>query len=175
MRRTSYDWFLLAEPVPVKITENLYEIQRPRASVDMMQRQNSFRGFSKLAETSPFKRQMSLRLDELSATTDRLKRFVEEDGLATTASTAHSAQHAASEFFSVSWDYIWCGDWKALLRPSIFICIILLLIPWLRLLQMWSLCCMDCCCGWCKLDFTCSVPLSCCSIVMLCRFAKCCF
>lgn len=175
MRRTSYDWFLLAEPVPVKITENLYEIQRPRASVDMMQRQNSFRGFSKLAETSPFKRQMSLRLDELSATTDRLKRFVEEDGLATTASTAHSAQHAASEFFSVSWDYIWCGDWKALLRPSIFICIILLLIPWLRLLQMWSLCCMDCCCGWRKLDFTCSVPLSCCSIVMLCRFAKCCF
>ena len=40
-------------------------VERPRASEDMLQRQASFRGFSKLSDNSPFKRQLSLRLNEL--------------------------------------------------------------------------------------------------------------
>lgn len=80
-------------PVPVKKPENLYEIQRPRASVDMLQRQSSFRGFSKLAETSPFKRQLSLQLEQ-SSTTNNPRHFVVENGA---MNASHQASHVPCE------------------------------------------------------------------------------
>lgn len=59
------------EPVPVRKIENPYAVQRPHASVDMLERQGSFRGFTRLAESSPFKRNISLRLNELPSTLER--------------------------------------------------------------------------------------------------------
>ena len=46
-------------------------VERPRASSDMLLRQASFRGFTKLSDNSPFKRNMSLRLNELPSTLAR--------------------------------------------------------------------------------------------------------
>ncbi|KAK2149170.1 hypothetical protein LSH36_463g01019 [Paralvinella palmiformis] len=66
---------IVAEPVPLKPQENPHAVQRPHATVDMLQRQFSFRGFQKLGETSPFKRQLSLRMNELPSTLDRQKTF----------------------------------------------------------------------------------------------------
>lgn len=37
----------------------------------MLQRQNSFRGFSSLNQASPFKRQLSLRIADLPSTQER--------------------------------------------------------------------------------------------------------
>lgn len=37
----------------------------------MLQRQNSFRGFSSLNQASPFKRQLSLRIGDLPSTQER--------------------------------------------------------------------------------------------------------
>jgi len=51
--------------------ENPYAVQRPHASVDMLERQGSFRGFTRLADSSPFKRNISLRLNELPSTLER--------------------------------------------------------------------------------------------------------
>jgi len=51
--------------------ENPYAIQRPHASADMLERQGSFRGFTRLADSSPFKRNISLRLNELPSTLER--------------------------------------------------------------------------------------------------------
>ena len=51
--------------------ENPYAVQRPHASADMLERQGSFRGFTRLAESSPFKRNISLRLNELPSTLER--------------------------------------------------------------------------------------------------------
>jgi len=62
--------------------DNRFEVQRPHAPAELLQRQGSFRGFSRLAETSsPFKRQMSLRLDELSVNSDRMVEYTQEGGL----------------------------------------------------------------------------------------------
>lgn len=49
---------------PIK-PQNPHAIERPHAPVKMLERQGSFRGFTHLASQSPFKRQLSLRLDEL--------------------------------------------------------------------------------------------------------------
>lgn len=63
---------IISEPVPVKKVDNLYAVQRPHASQNMLLRQGSFRGFPKLQETtSPFKRTISLRLNELPSTLQR--------------------------------------------------------------------------------------------------------
>jgi len=59
------------DPVPVCRVENPYAIQRPHASADMLERQGSFRGFTRLADSSPFKRNISLRLNELPSTLER--------------------------------------------------------------------------------------------------------
>jgi len=74
-RNTENILFYLTEPVPLKPQENPHAVQRPHATVDMLQRQFSFRGFQKLGETSPFKRQLSLRMNELPSTLDRQKTF----------------------------------------------------------------------------------------------------
>lgn len=73
---------IVAEPVPFKQTELPFAVQRPHAPADILDRQGSFRGFNKLAESSPFKRNTStsLRLSELPSTKDRQKQFAGIDG-----------------------------------------------------------------------------------------------
>ena len=66
-------FYHLSEPVPVTKVDNVAAVPRPQASSQMLERQGSFRGFSKLSETSPFKRQLSLRMNELPSTLDRQK------------------------------------------------------------------------------------------------------
>jgi len=62
----------VVEPVPVKRVDNPFAVQRPHATQNMLVRQGSFRGFTKLQEaSSPFKRTLSLRLNELPSTLQR--------------------------------------------------------------------------------------------------------
>ena len=52
--------------------DNPWALQRPHATQNMLVRQGSFRGFSKLQEaSSPFKRTLSLRVNELPSTLQR--------------------------------------------------------------------------------------------------------
>lgn len=63
---------IVAEPVPIKPVDNPFAVQRPHATSNMLVRQGSFRGFGKLQEaSSPFKRTLSLRLNELPSTLQR--------------------------------------------------------------------------------------------------------
>jgi len=62
---------LSAESVPLKAVENPHAVSRPHATDAMLQRQSSFRGFTKLNDQSPFKRQLSLRLSDLPSTLQR--------------------------------------------------------------------------------------------------------
>ncbi|CAH1115110.1 unnamed protein product [Psylliodes chrysocephalus] len=59
------------KPTPV----NPFAIERPHATPSMLQRQGSCRGFSTLGESSPFKRQMSLRVNDLPSNTARLNSY----------------------------------------------------------------------------------------------------
>ncbi|PSN32178.1 Protein numb [Blattella germanica] len=61
----------ITDPPPVKPVFNPYAIERPHATVSMLQRQGSFRGFQQLNQASPFKRQMSLRISDLPSTLER--------------------------------------------------------------------------------------------------------
>ena len=58
------------EPIPVNPVENPHAVARPHATDSMILRQTSFRGFNQL-QNSPFKRQLSLRLNELPSTLAR--------------------------------------------------------------------------------------------------------
>ncbi|XP_078262323.1 protein numb homolog isoform X2 [Rhinoraja longicauda] len=66
---------------PSTVTENMessniHAIPRRHAPVEQLARQGSFRGFPVLSQTtSPFKRQMSLRINELPSTTQRKTDF----------------------------------------------------------------------------------------------------
>ncbi|XP_045616043.1 protein numb isoform X4 [Procambarus clarkii] len=60
------------EPVPVKKVENPHAIARPHATPLMLQRQGSFRVFQHLSQ-SPFKRQLSLRLNDLPSNLERTR------------------------------------------------------------------------------------------------------
>lgn len=62
---------LCAEPPPVKPVVNPFAIERPHAAPHLLERQGSFRGFSQLNQSSPFKRQMSLRIGDLPSTVER--------------------------------------------------------------------------------------------------------
>lgn len=59
------------KPLPV----NPFAIERPHATPHMLERQGSFRGLSQLGNNSPFKRQMSLRVNDLPSNTERLRAF----------------------------------------------------------------------------------------------------
>lgn len=48
-------------------------IERPHATLSMLERQGSFRGFSQLNQASPFKRQLSLRISELPSNLERTR------------------------------------------------------------------------------------------------------
>uniref|UniRef100_A0A3B3S4H2 Protein numb homolog n=1 Tax=Paramormyrops kingsleyae TaxID=1676925 RepID=A0A3B3S4H2_9TELE len=62
---------------------NLHAIPRPHAPVDALARQGSFRGFPALSQkTSPFKRQLSLRVNELPSTVQRKSDFPLESSVA---------------------------------------------------------------------------------------------
>lgn len=61
----------MADPPPAKQVHNPYAIERPHAPPTLLQRQNSFRGFSSLNQASPFKRQLSLRIGDLPSTQER--------------------------------------------------------------------------------------------------------
>lgn len=58
-------------PAPVKRILPTAAIERPHAPPKMLERQGSFRGFSQLSNHSPFKRQLSLRLNELPSNLQR--------------------------------------------------------------------------------------------------------
>ena len=63
--------FHIAEAVPVKPVVNPFAIERPHAAAHLLERQGSFRGLSQLNQSSPFKRQMSLRIGDLPSTVQR--------------------------------------------------------------------------------------------------------
>ena len=56
---------------------NTSAIERPHAPAKMLERQGSFRGFSQLANQSPFKRQLSLRLSDLPSNIQRTQNNVD--------------------------------------------------------------------------------------------------
>lgn len=60
-----------------KATHNPFAIERPHATPSMLERQGSFRGLSSLNSQSPFKRQMSLRLNDLPSNAERQRSFLE--------------------------------------------------------------------------------------------------
>ncbi|CAL4097399.1 unnamed protein product, partial [Meganyctiphanes norvegica] len=61
------------EPIPVKPVVNPHAVARPHATTHMLQKQGSFRGFSHLQQSSPFKRQLSLKLSELPSNLERTR------------------------------------------------------------------------------------------------------
>lgn len=71
---------LVPEPVPIIQADHTHAVNRPHASQDMLARQGSFRGFSKLNQTSPFKRQLSLRLNELPSNLERTRSLSVDQG-----------------------------------------------------------------------------------------------
>lgn len=58
-------------PAPAKTVVNPFAIERPHAAPHLLERQGSFRGLSQLNQSSPFKRQMSLRIGDLPSTVER--------------------------------------------------------------------------------------------------------
>ncbi|XP_011877380.1 PREDICTED: protein numb isoform X2 [Vollenhovia emeryi] len=62
-----------AEIPPVRQVFNPFAIERPHATLSMLERQGSFRGFSQLSQASPFKRQLSLRVNDLPSTLERTR------------------------------------------------------------------------------------------------------
>lgn len=56
---------------------NPFAIERPHATPSMLERQGSFRGLGSLGSTSPFKRQMSLRLNDLPSNAERQRAFLD--------------------------------------------------------------------------------------------------
>ncbi len=55
-------------------------VERPHATDNMLQKQASFRGFNKLSQSLPFKRQASLRLGELPSTLERQQAMWDNSG-----------------------------------------------------------------------------------------------
>ncbi|XP_067620754.1 protein numb isoform X2 [Eurosta solidaginis] len=67
---------------------NPFAIERPHATPSMLERQGSFRAFSTIGSQSPFKRQMSLRINDLPSNTERQKAFLAAGGGALAAALA---------------------------------------------------------------------------------------
>lgn len=66
-----------AAVAPTPKPYNPFAIERPHATESMLQRQGSFRAFNQLAASSPFKRQMSLRVNDLPSNAERQRAFLE--------------------------------------------------------------------------------------------------
>lgn len=56
---------------------NPFAKERPHATPTMLERQGSFRGFNQIGGNSPFKRQMSLRINDLPSNAERQRAFLE--------------------------------------------------------------------------------------------------
>ncbi|XP_055601283.1 protein numb isoform X2 [Uranotaenia lowii] len=56
---------------------NPFAIERPHAKPSMLERQGSFRGFNQIGTASPFKRQMSLRINDLPSNAERQRAFLD--------------------------------------------------------------------------------------------------
>lgn len=65
--------------MPVKPVVNPFAIERPHAAPHLLERQGSFRGLSQLNQSSPFKRQMSLRIGDLPSTVERQQNSLNTD------------------------------------------------------------------------------------------------
>lgn len=64
------------ENIPLRTTPKIHTsaIERPHATISMLQRQGSFRGLSHLnSQASPFKRQLSLRISDLPSNVERTR------------------------------------------------------------------------------------------------------
>lgn len=67
-----------AAVAPLSKAYNPFAIERPHATPSMLERQGSFRGFTgAIGAQSPFKRQMSLRINDLPSNTERQKAFLD--------------------------------------------------------------------------------------------------
>lgn len=63
---------------PLPKPHNPFAIERPHATPSMLERQGSFRAFNSLISSqSPFKRQMSLRINDLPSNAERQKAFLD--------------------------------------------------------------------------------------------------
>ncbi|XP_047993305.1 protein numb isoform X1 [Leguminivora glycinivorella] len=62
-----------AQAAPRPTPHNPFAVERPHAAPHLLERQGSFRGFSHLNNSSPFKRQMSLRISELPSNLERTR------------------------------------------------------------------------------------------------------
>lgn len=62
---------------PQQKAHNPFAIERPHATPSMLERQGSFRGFTQIGAQSPFKRQMSLRINDLPSNAERQKAFLD--------------------------------------------------------------------------------------------------
>lgn len=60
-------------PVPRPTPHNPFAVERPHAAPHLLERQGSFRGLANLNNSSPFKRQMSLRISELPSNLERTR------------------------------------------------------------------------------------------------------
>ncbi|KAM3964210.1 NUMB endocytic adaptor protein [Aphomia sociella] len=60
-----------ASATPRPTMHNPFAVERPHAAPHLLERQGSFRGFAHLNNSSPFKRQMSLRISELPSNLER--------------------------------------------------------------------------------------------------------
>lgn len=78
---------------------NPFAIERPHATPSMLQRQGSCRGFSTLGQNSPFKRQMSLRVNDLPSNAERISAF---HAAATTTPSAGNALKPVSPIPEIS-------------------------------------------------------------------------
>lgn len=67
------DLFLILDAPPLKQVYNPFAIERPHATPSMLERQGSFRGFNQLNQASPFKRQLSLRVNDLPSNLERTR------------------------------------------------------------------------------------------------------
>lgn len=63
----------IADVPPIKQVYNPFAIERPHATPSMLERQGSFRGFTQLNQASPFKRQLSLRINDLPSNLERTR------------------------------------------------------------------------------------------------------
>lgn len=72
-------------PQPKGSSYNPFAIERPHATPSMLERQGSFRGFTQIGAQSPFKRQMSLRINDLPSNAERQRQFLDASAQQRTA------------------------------------------------------------------------------------------
>ncbi|XP_061395418.1 protein numb [Musca vetustissima] len=81
---------------------NPFAIERPHATLTMLERQNSFRVLSTIGTQSPFKRQMSLRINDLPSNAERQKAFMAAASGLTLGLSANTPNRSVSPIPEVS-------------------------------------------------------------------------